>query len=123
MIGPQYWTTGISLRWDSERWSAWLDFFDDGWCTPDSTEGRLSIRYCILTEALPFALDTLIADAKRLNISFKRNEIHPTLYVRGDGEDSDEIYHPKWKEILSEQCQRLGFRDVYAEISSPKESE
>jgi hypothetical protein len=114
VIGEAYWTTGIVLKYHERDWSLHLDFLDNGWCQDASTQGTLALRYRISTEKLPAALDTLIADAKRLGITFRTEpDLTPTLYVPGDGENTDETYHPDWRRIVARQCHRLGWRDVY----------
>ena len=111
MVGERYWTTGITLKYNNGTWAAELDFFDDGWCEDACSEGSLRIRYFV--GDLPAAIDTLIADATRLGIEFTDAR---TLYYWGDGEDTDHWPPPEnWRQILREQVERLGWRNVYPE--------
>lgn len=131
MIGPNYWTTGITVcaqrsQHDAEkwRWSAHLDYFDNGWLGDDdssifkiSTQGVLRTRYFVESvvdnpenEALRAVLDVLIADAKRLGIELK----DPSVYYHGDGEDPDHVAPTNWRDLVREQNERLGWRHLYS---------
>lgn len=110
MIGDTYWTTGIKLKYDGRpdnggKWSANLDFYDDGFCDDESTEGTLHTRYYVEIET---AIDTLIADAKRLGIEIKKGiGDKPFLMLYQDGER----YVPdSWRKVLQEQAERIGFQ-------------
>lgn len=73
MIGPRYWSTGISLKSVFEdRYSLSLEFFDDGWLQSRSTEGVMRARYPARTidETVSQAL-TLKADSERLGIEWR----------------------------------------------------
>lgn len=134
MIGPRYWSTGITVRYmtgsdGSQRWGALLQFFDNGFCDDGpagiSTEGSLGSRYFVRDgggfAALPAVLDTLIADAGRLGIVFGTHG-KPMLYVKGDGESDTEEYHPQWRQLLREQAERLGW-DTYTDPADVVDAE
>lgn len=102
MIGPRYWTTGITCKWfvsaiRGPGWAAELKFFDDGFC--DDVHGPAG---------LTAALDVLIADAGRLGIELGKAS-PPCLYVEGDGEDAGVLLPPDWEALLREQADRLGW--------------
>lgn len=124
MIGPRYWCTGIVVHYDPsatayaqgvERATPWrleAQFFDDGWCADNSTEGTLRTRYCCAD--LAAALDTLIADLRRLGIELRSASGPPALYVQGDGEDEEVPLPANWREVIGAQCARLGWENLYA---------
>lgn len=108
MVGNEYWSTGITLRYMPEnRWSARCEFFDGGFCDNASTEGVLRTRYF---GDLAVGLDTLIADAQRFGIVFHAI-IHegPHLLYEGDGENKDWPPPANYRQTLAEQAQRIGW--------------
>ncbi|MFD3740432.1 hypothetical protein [Streptomyces sp. NPDC058629] len=128
----RYWTTGITVTWVpfAERindepyagWHAKLDYTDDGFANNDpdagevSTEGTLHTRYPVrsakIRSGLSIAIDTLMADANRLGIEFigVEPDPEPWLYYQGDGEDSENPPPEGWRETLTVEAQRVGFR-------------
>ena len=136
MIGNGYWTTGITVTWQSyagtthERgphsgWGASLKFHDDGFWNDDadhgrvSTQGSLTTRYAIgdgdYTDGLTVAIDILIDDATRLGIHMGGpNGFPPRLYVESDGEREDVELPDDWRAILAAQAARLGGWEFYA---------
>ena len=134
MIGDKaYWTTGISLLWSarantrngvqSSGWSARLEFFDGGFCSDDtdagsiSTEGVLRTRYGVsdgsTKSGLSAAIDTLIADARRLGIQLGSPASGPSLYYEGDGEDRDYPPPTGWRDTLIAEAARIGWHSPY----------
>jgi hypothetical protein len=113
MIGNGYWATGITVRYDPDLgWTAWADFYDDGFAEQDSTEGRVKARYWskdTSVEALARQIDLVKADVERLGITFKdAGEQRPSLYIYADGEE--EWSAPKdWRALLADQSERLGW--------------
>lgn len=112
MIGDQYWSTGIVLRYGYAggkrlAWVAYCEFLDDGLCQDEGTEGRLTTRYFV---PLELAIDTLHKDATKLGIVFKAIiDKAPMLYYENDG-DSKEFPPPdNWRAILREQAERIGW--------------
>jgi hypothetical protein len=118
MIGDGYWSTGITVHWGyagGQRWgwAAGLDFYDDGFCDPDATQGRLATRYFVVTldDPLGRAIDLLKADAERLGIRFDgRDGEPPSLYYKGDGESPDFPPPVGWRALLVDQAERIGWR-------------
>jgi hypothetical protein len=112
MIGNEYWSTGITLKWwdhPEKPWTSSLDFFDDGFCDLGSTEGGLRLRYCVPTPAE--AIDTLKTDAERLGITWRvGGGGQPYLYMKGDGEDPEWPPPPDWRAILEAEAKRIGWR-------------
>lgn len=108
MIGDGYWSTGIVLKYSGDgKWSASLDFYDDGFCDDESTEGNLHTRYFVGIET---AIDTLIADAKTLGIRFVNpTGDNPRLYAYGDGESKEWPMPKGYDELLSQQARRIGY--------------
>lgn len=120
MIGPNYWSTGITLRWRQDRdgndtWAAIAKFLDSGFCSDDadhgyiSTEGELRTRYFVhdghRTDALTAAIDAVIGDAGRLGIQWR----DPMLYMEGDGEDPEWPPPPGWQDLLREHAKQVGW--------------
>ena len=115
MIGQRYWATGITVSWDGSRWSADVDFYDDGFIDPTSTQGRLGSRYGMEGwDGLAAMIDLLKADAERLGIEFRVIDGDPpALWVPGDGEDDDRPLPVGWQQRLAEEAARLGWRSPY----------
>lgn len=134
MIGRRYWSTGITVTWTASGsnrgpgWGASLKFFDDGFCDDDTataqvaTQGELASRYHLPDDGpvsgLTVVLDVLIADAARLGIEF-RGSPHPSLYVKGDGEDPDVDLPGDWHDTLKVQAARLGW-ETYDRVDIPQ---
>ena len=117
-----WWYTGVVLTperivGDGEvMWSVVLKFLDDGFCDMDSTEGELRLRYQIPTQGLSAAIDTLLADAKRMGLAVVEPDLDansPTVYVKGDGEWSGIAYPDNWRDIVNGQAARLGWKPTY----------
>jgi len=109
MIGNNYWTTGIMLEYypDPPNWSAYLEFLDDGFCSQESTEGKLGTRYCVDN---PFkAVVLLINDAEKLGIEFK----FKSLYAKGDGEDPKVNLPEDWRDIWATIAHYAGLESHY----------
>jgi hypothetical protein len=117
MIGNGYWATGLTLKPLGNGpkgfdWHLYVDFYDDGFCDENSTEGTLRHRY-VTTEVVR-AAEVLKVDAERLGIRF--NEIAgapPAVYVEGDGEWQDIDYPANWREVASAVAEALGFQSSY----------
>lgn len=110
MIGPAYWTTGVTLKPHGRGWVVTLEFLDDGFAQQGSTEGTLRYRY--VTKDLDEAIDTLIEDATRLGIQFGVGTLGPTVYIDGDGEPP-EGDRPDLREVANEQARRIGWQQIY----------
>lgn len=128
----RYWSTGITVTWAplAERihgepyggWHATLDYRDDGFANNDpdngqvSTEGTLCTRYPVrdakARSGLSVAVDALLADAKRLGIDFIAvgPDSQPWLYYKGDGEDTEHPPPNGWRDTLTTEAERIGFR-------------
>lgn len=116
MIGPHYWSTGITLRPVMENpvgWSVSLDYLDDGFVDHRSTEGTMRLRQPASPEELPEAIAILKGDAEAFGIKWQ----DPTVYVAGDGEWKSITYPPGWRDIAREQAKRLGWRQAYRSVS------
>ncbi|MFI8351277.1 hypothetical protein [Streptomyces sp. NPDC085596] len=128
----RYWSTGITVTYSqlAERindepyggWHAALEYTDDGFANNDpdtgqvSTEGTLHTRYPVrnakIRSGLSVAVDTLLADAKRLGIEFIGTSAYPEpwLYYNGDGESAEHPPPTGWRETLAAEAERIGFR-------------
>lgn len=120
----RYWTTGITVAHHAhtDSWGASLYYCDDGFADdgPEqglvSTQGTLTTRYAVNASStrsgLAIAVETLLADAKRLGIEFIAcgNDTAPFLYYRGDGEHEDYPPPDGWRETLAAEAARIGFR-------------
>ena len=133
----RYWSTGITVTWAplAERihgepyggWHAKLDYRDDGFADNDpdigqvSTEGTLYTRYPVrnakIRSGLSIAVDTLIADAKRLGVEFipVGPDTDPWLFYKSDGESEEHPPPDGWRETLAVEAERIGFRS-YATV-------
>jgi hypothetical protein len=100
MIGPGYWSTGITIsRTSRGQWRVTLDFFDDGFAEDGSTEGILRVRYDMTD--LGTAVDLLKDDAERLGITWR----DPAVYAKDDAE--------QLKPFATRQSTRLGWEPCY----------
>ncbi|WP_369212717.1 hypothetical protein [Streptomyces flavofungini] len=128
----RYWSTGITVTWAplAERindepyggWHAKLEYRDDGFADNDpdagqvSTEGTLYTRYPVrnakIRSGLSIAVDTLLADAKRLGIEFigVGGDSEPWLFYEQDGESEEHPPPDGWRETLATEAERVGFR-------------
>lgn len=127
-----YWAAGITLSWlayagsikgvNHSGWGGTIAFCDEGGVNNDdtdgrqvSTEGTLSTRYMVrdseTTSGLKVVIDTLLTDAAQLGITW-RNPAGgtPELYFEGDGGDKDYPPPVRWRELLTEQAARIGWR-------------
>ena len=107
MIGPKYWSTGITIEYHGDRWSAQVKFYDDGFCDNESSEGTLRARYQL--KDLAKVIDVVKRDAEKLGIQWKEG---PGIYVEENGQ-GDRCSHPGWKAIVKAQCERLGWQTAY----------
>jgi hypothetical protein len=127
----RYWSTGITVTYApfAERingepypgWHASLDYRDDGFTNNNpetvqvSTEGSLHTRYPVRSSkvrtGLSIAIDTLIADAERLGITFTTlpGNRGPHLYYDGDGENEAHPAPEDWRDLLAAEAERLGW--------------
>jgi len=117
-----YWSVGINLRWmpDDRMWAGKIDFFDDGFADDDadtrkiSTQGSLRTRYFVRNgkqqTALSVIIDTLIADAAKLGITFR----DPDLFYETDGESERFPPPPGWRETLTAEAERIGWTTPYS---------
>jgi hypothetical protein len=127
----RYWSTAITVTYApfAERingepypgWHASLDYRDDGFTDNDpetgavSTEGSLRTRYPVrdakIRQGLSIAIDTLIADAERLGITFTTlpGNRGPHLFYDGDGENETHPAPEGFRDILAAEADRLGW--------------
>lgn len=117
MVGAQYWSTGITFQefGRSGEYSVWCDFYDDGFATPESTEGRLDVRY--VTKDLTHAIDTLKEDAERLGLRWGGDSIGPTVFVKDDGATEEDGDRPELRRLANEHARRLGWHATYRRVS------
>lgn len=115
-----YWATGIILRCDGQRWGGRVDFYDDGFADDNAdagkiaTQGTLQTRYLVEdgdeVSALSAVVDTLIADAAKLNIRLGNPfGDSPSLYYEGDGEDPAWPPPAGWERLLAAEAERIGW--------------
>ncbi|MGR6921225.1 hypothetical protein ACU635_43875 [[Actinomadura] parvosata] len=127
MIGPQYWSTGITVSCDSRAgWGAHVDFYDDGHGDDDpergriSTEGTLRTRYFVgggdQVDALTLAIDTVKADAEKLGIAWSEAA---TVYHAGDDGLPDQPAPEGWRELVNSHATRLGWQPAYRVDTAP----
>lgn len=129
-----YWSTGIVVRWngpDRPGWGGHVDFLDDGFvgvAADDadagrvSTEGRLRTRYFVrdgdTVTGLRVVIDTLLADAARLGITFGGTAGQPCLYYDGDSENEQFPPPDGWRELLTAEAERIGWGCPYEQAKT-----
>ncbi|MEW1548398.1 hypothetical protein [Streptomyces tsukubensis] len=127
----RYWSIGITVTYiplaghlNNEPHSGWHAKLNyrDGIANNDPATGQIAIQGTLYTRypvhstkirsGLSIALDTLIADAKRLGIEFRAATpgTEPWLFYQGDGEDADYPPPDGWRETLAAEAVRVGFR-------------
>lgn len=109
MIGDGYWATGIMLTPAGFDWRLTLDFYDSGFAEDHSTEGTLRVRYDVQRAKVLENARVLIADAKRLGITWRNG---PQVYVAGDGEHDDGD-RPEERRFANEIADGLGWSRAY----------
>lgn len=118
MIGPNYWSTGITV-WcthpERDEWGAEATFLDDGFCDIASSEGVLRARYAA---PLNHVVSLVKADAERLGIVFQYPDGGPRIYYKGDGEDPTYPAPAGWRLRLEAIARCIGWRSPY----TPKEA-
>lgn len=123
MIGNKYWSNGITVRYSDGRWSASVDYYDNGFANDSaddarvSTEGRVHTRYYLrdgkTADALTVAVDAVKADAERLGITWNTPGVGPFVYMLGDGENDGREVPENWRELVDRQARRLGWEPLY----------
>lgn len=108
MIGEGYWTTGVVIEErGAGRWKVELAFYDDGFAESWSTEGVLRVRY--LERDVEEAVRVLIADAKRLGITFRDDA---SVFYKGDGEKRGADF-PERRRRANEIALAVGLEQAY----------
>lgn len=123
MIGNGYWSNGITVRYSDGRWSASVDYYDNGFANDRadagevSTEGTIHTRYFLrdgkTTDALTVAVDVVKADAERFGIIWNTPGVGPFVYMDGDGENGGRPLPSNWRELVDAQARRLGWESLY----------
>jgi len=124
LIGNGYWSTGITVRYDSRRgWGGEVQFYDDGFANDEtdhariSTEGALRTRYFAADgeqrDALTVVIDTLKADAERHGIRWAETA---GVWYHSDGGDDRFPPPPGWRELLNSHSRRLEWEPKYLTV-------
>lgn len=113
MIGSQYWSTGPILHYYGDGdWGVVLNFFDDGFCNQESTQGEIRSRY--ISKDIDLLLKTILEDSKKLNIKL----LEPNLFVYQDGEYKDLKEYANmpenWRENLSHYAKNHKLKWIYS---------
>lgn len=103
MIG-KYWSTGIKIAFTGNKWIAICQFYDDGFCEDDSTEGTIFLRYRV--EDLAKGIRTLIDDVLKLGIVFYSN---PALYIMEEYRGDEMPLPSTWQDVIKPIAQEIGF--------------
>lgn len=111
-------STGIKLKFDpSHGWVATVDFSTWEHATDTCIEG--SIGVCYFNRDLQKTVDLALEAAKTIGVVFHdKTGIEPCIYVEGDGEDPAVVLPPNWRQMICEQCDRLGWKTVY-QVQAP----
>lgn len=106
-------STGIRLSYDQRHgWQAVAEY--STWEHADAAciEGSIGTRY--FDRDLAATIDRVLAAAAAIGVSFKPvGEVSPAIYVAGDGEDSAIPLPEDWRELVAEQCARIGWVSCY----------
>jgi hypothetical protein len=114
MVGNQYWSKGIAVRFYRDRgWAAEAEFYDRGVADPRATQGTVKTRY---PSSLRDAIDTVKLDVERLGIVWQS----ASIYYDEDGDlpPNQNGNRMTWIDTLREECHRLGW--VF--IDTPEEN-
>lgn len=106
-------STGIKLKFDpSHGWVASIDFSTWEHAAATCIEGSIGVRY--FSRDLTKTVDLAMEAAKTIGVVFRdETGIEPCIYVEGDGEDPTVLLPPNWRQLVREQCDRLGWKTVY----------
>lgn len=109
-------STGIKLKFDpGHGWVATVEFSTWEHASPACIEGSIGTRY--FERELSTVIDRAMEAAHAIGVSFQsRPELQPTIYVEGDGEDSEVPLPSNWRELVARQCERLGWKTCYDEF-------
>lgn len=112
-------SNGIVLHFDpAHGWTASVDYSTWQHANPECIEGSICTRY--YTPDIVVAIDRAKEAAERIGVIFQ--EVvgsGPTIYVEGDGEDPKASLPGNWREIVRQQCERLGWTMVYEDAATP----
>lgn len=106
-------STGILLQYDPcHGWNAMIEFSTWQHADPACIEGSIGMRYYV--QGLPEAIDMALAAAARVGVVFHASpELQPRLYVPSDGEGPGIVLPSNWRQLLNEQCERIGWPHSY----------
>ena len=109
MVG-KIWTTGITLKYEGNRWYASADIHDDGFCDGKSIKGEVSTSYGL---PIASAIDVILEAIEMLGMS-KEFPLHADrrgrLYYVEDGHSKEYPPPENWLDLLREQANRIGWK-------------
>lgn len=106
-------SNGVKLKFDpSHGWIATVEFSTWEHATDSCIEGSIGVRY--FHRDLSRTVDLAVAAARTIGVAFHdKPGIEPCIYVEGDGEDPTVHLPANWRQLVREQCDRLGWKSVY----------
>jgi hypothetical protein len=110
---------GIKLTFDARGgWVATVEFSTWEHATASCIEGSIGTRY--FDADLNAIIDRAMAAAQSIGVAFRdASGLEPHIYVDGDGEDPNVTLPPNWRQLVDEQCKRLGWKTCYQEQPVP----
>lgn len=80
--------------------------------TATCIEGGIGV--CYFNRDLTKTVDLAMEAAKTIGVVFHdMTGIEPCIYVEGGGEEPTVLLPSNWRKLVSEQCNRLGWKTVY----------
>lgn len=112
-------STGVHLFYNpSHGWGTLVEFQGTNFAQEDRIEGEIRTSYH--RQDLAAAIDQVIAQAKQTGVVF--GPAGPHIYVQGDGEGPGVNLPENWREIVQQQCDRLGWQNCYETAEAQRES-
>jgi len=97
--------SGIYLAFSEGNWIAEVQYSKESPPEP-CIEGTIGPRhYGILAQSIDLAKTA----AESIGVVFYQ----PSIFVEGDGEDASVALPPDWRQLIAQQCKRLGWESVY----------
>lgn len=107
-------SVGVKLTFNPDHgWLATVQFSTWEGGSADRIDGSIGTHY--FNRDLAAAVDCALTAAKAIGVVFHEGnpDLEPSVYVEGDGEDPAVPLPPNWRQLVSEQCIRLGWKDVH----------
>lgn len=105
----KFWTGDLTIKWGGL--ATWHVYCTVRLANDACFSGTLQRSGTDLSEVI----DGLIANAKDLSVSIGLpNVLKPSLLLHAEGEDPEYPAPENWRQVIQDQCDRLGWTNIYA---------